>query len=68
MTNKIDISPFMGKINGYQLSFFCDSTVGRLVEKNGDYITIELKDGKVIVTHIDRLVSIWHIQTKKEAI
>ncbi len=68
MINKININLFMGRINGYKLSFFEKSTVGRLLEKNGDYITIELKDGNVIVTHIDSLISIWPIRTKEEAI
>jgi hypothetical protein len=68
MINKINLDPFMGKINGYKLSFFGKSTVGRLLEQNGDYITIELKDGNVIITHIDSLVSIWPIRAKQKAI
>ena len=68
MKNNINIDPFMGKINGYKLSFFENSTVGRLLEKNGDYITIELRDGKVIVAHIDSLTSIWQIRANEKAI
>lgn len=68
MINKINLDPFLGKINGYKLSYFENSTVGRLLEQNGDYITIELKDGNVIITHIDSLESIWPIKPKKEAI
>lgn len=36
MTNKINLDPFLGKINGYKLSIFENSTVGRLLEQNGD--------------------------------
>jgi hypothetical protein len=44
------------------------SITSKLVEKNGDYITIELKSGSVIVAHIDSLVSIWHIRQKQEVV
>jgi hypothetical protein len=44
------------------------SITGKLIEKNGDYLTIELKSGSVIVAHIDSLVSIWNIRQKQEAV
>jgi len=66
MENKINLDPFMGKINGYKLSFFETSTVGKLTARNGDYITIEFRDGKVIETHIDTIISIWHIRSKQD--
>jgi hypothetical protein len=65
---KINIEPFMNKINAYVFKFMDKSITGRLVEQNGDYLTIELKSGSMIVAHIDSLVSIWNIREKKEAI
>jgi hypothetical protein len=65
---KINIEPFLGKINAYVFRFMDNSITGRLVEQNGDYLTIELKSGSVIVAHIDSLVSIWNIRDKKEAV
>jgi len=44
------------------------SITGKLVEQNGDYLTIELKSGSIIVAHIDSLVSIWHIRPKQEVV
>jgi hypothetical protein len=58
----------MGKINAYVFSFMDKSITGRLVEQNGDYLTIELKSGGIIVAHIDSLVSIWNIREKREAV
>jgi hypothetical protein len=66
--NKINIEPFMNKINAYVFKFMNKSITGRLVEMNGDYLTIELKSGSVIVAHIDSLVSIWHIRQKQEVV
>lgn len=63
--NTINIEPFMKKINAYVFRFMDKSITGKLVEKNGDYITVELKSGSVIVAHIDSLVSIWNIREKK---
>jgi hypothetical protein len=63
--NTINIEPFITKINAYVFNFMDKSITGRLVEKNGDYITIELKSGSVIVAHIDSLVSIWHIRQRQ---
>ena len=62
--NNINIEPFINKINAYVFKFMDKSITGKLVEKNGDYITIELKSGSVIVAHIDSLVSIWNIRSK----
>lgn len=62
--NTINIEPFMGKINAYVFKFMDKSITGRLMEKNGDYLTIELKSGSVVVAHIDSLVSIWNIRQK----
>ena len=62
--NTINIKQFMGKINAYVFKFMDKSITGRLVEKNGDYLTIELKSGSVVVAHIDSLVSIWNIREK----
>lgn len=62
--NTINIEPFMNRINAYVFTFMDKSITGRLVEKNGDYITVELKSGSVIVANIDSLVSIWHIRSK----
>jgi len=64
--NTINIKPFMGKINAYVFKFMDKSITGKLIEKNGDYLTIELKSGSVIVAHIDSLVSIWNIREKRE--
>jgi hypothetical protein len=65
---KINIKPFINKINAYVFKFMDKSITGKLVEKNGDYITIELKSGSVIVAHIDSLVSIWNIRQKQEMV
>ena len=64
----INIEPFINKINAYVFKFMEKSITGKLVEKNGDYITIELKSGSVIVAHIDSLVSIWNIREKREVV
>jgi len=66
--SKINIEPFKGKINAYVFRFMDKSITGRLVGQNGDYLTIELKSGGVIVAHIDSLVSIWNIRQKHEAV
>jgi len=66
--NTINIEPFMGKINAYVFRFMDKSITGKLVEKNGDFLTIELKSGSVIVAHIDSLVSIWNIREKREVV
>ena len=66
--NTINIEPFITKINAYVFKFMDKSITGRLVETNGDYITIELKSGSVIVAHIDSLVSIWNIRQRREEI
>jgi hypothetical protein len=65
--NKINIEPFTNKINAYVFKFIDKSITGRLIEQNGDYLTIELKSGSVIVAHIDSLVSIWNVREKREA-
>jgi hypothetical protein len=64
----INIEQFMNKINAYVFKFMDKSITGRLLEKNGDFITVELKSGSVIVAHIDSLVSIWNIREKRELI
>jgi hypothetical protein len=66
--NTINIEPFMNKINAYVFKFMDKSITGRLVEKNGDYITVELKSGSVIIAHIDSLISIWNVREKKEVV
>ena len=63
---KINIEPFMNKINAYVFNFMPRSITGKLVEQNGDYLKIELKSGGVIVAHIDSLISIWNIREKRE--
>jgi hypothetical protein len=63
----INIEPFMNKINAYVFKFMDKSITGKLIEQNGDFITVELKSGSVIVAHIDSLVSIWNIREKLEA-
>ena len=65
---KINIEPFMNKINAYVFSFMPNSITGKLVELNGDYLKIELKSGGVIVAHIDSLISIWNIRPKQEVV
>jgi hypothetical protein len=65
---KINIEPFLNKINAYVFNFMPRSITGKLVEQNGDYLKIELKSGGVIVAHIDSLVSIWNIREKREVI
>lgn len=65
--NNINIELFINKINAYVFKFMDKSITGKLVGKNGDYLTIELKSGSVIVAHIDSLVSIWNIREKREA-
>lgn len=64
--SKINIEPFMNKINAYAFNFLPKSITGRLIEQNGDYITIELKSGGLIVAHVDSLVSIWAIRQKQD--
>jgi len=66
--NTINIEPFMNRINAYVFKFMEKSITGKLIEKNGDYLTIELKSGSVIVAHIDSLVSIWNIRQKQEMV
>jgi hypothetical protein len=66
--NTINIELFMNKINAYVFKFMDKSITGRLVEKNGDYITVELKSGSIIVAHIDSQVSIWNIREKREVV
>ena len=66
--NTINIEPFMNRINAYVFKFMDKSITGKLVEKNDDYLTIELKSGSIIVAHIDSLVSIWHIRQKQEVV
>ena len=63
--NTINIEPFVNKINAYVFKFMDHSITGKLVEKNGDYLTIELKSGSIIVAQINSLVSIWHIRQKQ---
>jgi hypothetical protein len=65
---KINIEPFMGRINAYVFNFMPHSITGKLVEQTGDYLKIELKSGGVIVAHIDSLVSIWNIRQKQEVV
>ena len=65
---KINIEPFMNKINAYVFNFMPHSITGKLVEQNGDYLKIELKSGGVIVAHIDSMVSIWNIRQKQEVV
>ena len=65
---KINIEPFMNKINAYVFNFMPRSITGKLVEQNGDYLKIELKSSGVIVAHIDSLVSIWNIREKRETV
>jgi hypothetical protein len=62
----MNIEPFINKINAYVFNFLEKSITGRLVDHNGDYLTIELRSGSLIVAHIDSLVSIWNIREKKE--
>lgn len=64
----INIEPFITKINAYVFKFMDHSITGKLVEKNGDYLTIELKSGSMIVAHIDSLVGIWNIREKREVV
>jgi hypothetical protein len=66
--SKINIEPFLNKINAYVFNFMQHSITGKLVEQNGDYLKIELKSGGVIVAHIDSLVSIWNIREKRELV
>jgi hypothetical protein len=64
----MNIEPFINKINAYVFNFLEKSITGRLVDHNGDYLTIELRSGSLIVAHIDSLVSIWNIREKKEVV
>lgn len=65
---KINIEPFLNKINAYVFNFMDHSITGKLVEQNGDYLKIELKSGGVIVAHIDSLISVWNIREKRELV
>ena len=65
---KINIEPFMNKINAYVFNFMPRSITGKLVEQNSDYLKIELKSGGVIVAHIDSMISIWNIREKREVV
>lgn len=62
--NNINIEPFINKINAYKFDFIDKSITGKLVGKNGDYITVELRSGSVIVAHVNSLISIWNIRSK----
>ena len=66
--SKINIEPFMNRINAYVFNFMPRSITGKLVEQNGDYLKIELKSGGVIVAHIDSLISVWNIRQKREVV
>ena len=66
--NTINIEPFMNKINAYVFKFMEHSITGKLVEQNGDYLTIELKSGGVIVAHIDSLISVWNIRERRDVV
>jgi hypothetical protein len=63
-----NVEPFINKINAYVFTFMERSITGRLTEKNGNYLTIELKSGSIIMAHIDSLVSIWNIRQKQEMV
>jgi hypothetical protein len=65
---KINIEPFLNKINAYAFDFLDKSITGKLVDQNGAFLTIELRSGSLIVAHIDSLVSIWNIREKKEVV
>jgi hypothetical protein len=65
--NNINVEPFMNKINAYAFKFMDKSITGRLIEKNGDYIMIEMKSGGVICAHLDTLQSIWNIRLNAQA-
>ena len=65
---KINIEPFMNKINAYAFNFMPRSITGKLVEQNGDYLKIELKSGGFVVAHIDSLISVWNIRQKQEVV
>lgn len=62
--NNINIEPFINKINAYKFDFIDKSITGKLVEKNGDYITVELRSGSLIVAHVSSLTSIWNVRSK----
>jgi hypothetical protein len=64
----INIEPFINKINAYVFKFMEHSITGKLIERNGDYLTIELKSGSIIVAHIASLISIWNVREKQEAV
>ena len=66
--SKINIEPFMDRINAYVFNFMPHSITGKLVEQNGDYLKIELKSGGVIVAHIDSMVSIWNIRERRDVV
>jgi hypothetical protein len=68
MRNKINLNEFSGKINAYKLSFLEKSITGKLVELNGDFLKIELRNGNVIVASADSLKAIWHIRQKQEVV
>jgi hypothetical protein len=65
MRNKINLNEFLGKINAYKLSFLEKSITGKLVELNGDFLKIELRNGNVIVASVDSLKAIWNIRQKQ---
>ena len=64
--NNINVEPFINKINAYVFKFMDKSITGKLIEKNGDFITVELKSGSLIIAHLDSLVSIWNVRSKAE--
>jgi len=66
--SKINIEPFINKINAYVFNFMPRSITGKLIEQNGDYLKIELKSGGVVVAHIDSLISVWNIRQKQEVV
>jgi hypothetical protein len=65
---KMNIEPFINKINAYVFNFLDKSITGRLVDHNEDYLTIELKSGSLIVANINSLVSIWQIRQKEDLV
>ncbi|MFZ3147778.1 MAG: hypothetical protein WA137_01910 [Methanothrix sp.] len=66
--DNINVESFLNDINAYVFNFLNRSITGKLVEKIGDYIVVEMRSGSVIVARLDSLKSIWRIGMRKETL
>ena len=51
------IKKFLNKIIIWNLSFMDQPITGKLIEINGDYFLIEMKDGRTLVARVDTVIA-----------